>query len=63
MKTLLAMARDLRKDQSGASFIEYTVLLGVVLAIGVAVVQAMGTSASAVWNNMVTALNDIADGP
>jgi Flp pilus assembly pilin Flp len=62
MKTILSMARDLYEDKSGASFIEYTVLLGVVLAVGVTVINAMGASVSTVWQNMKTALDDLATG-
>lgn len=60
MKTILLMLRHLHKDQSGASFIEYTVLLGVVLAVTATVVTAMGDQAAIIWGNMTTALTDIA---
>jgi Flp pilus assembly pilin Flp len=49
MKKLVSLARDLNKDESGASFIEYTVLLGVILAASIAVIAAVGTWASGVW--------------
>jgi len=62
MKMIVSMTRDLWKDQSGASFIEYTVLLGVILAVGVAAISAMGDSAKTVWTNMTTALDKIETG-
>ncbi len=33
MKKFVTMFRDLHEDKSGAAFIEYTVLLGVILAV------------------------------
>jgi Flp pilus assembly pilin Flp len=59
MKTILAMARDLHKDESGASFIEYTVLLGVILAVSVTVINGLGTSASGIWTKLTTDVNAI----
>jgi Flp pilus assembly pilin Flp len=57
MKTILSMARDLHKDQSGASFIEYTVLLGVILAVSVTVVGQLGGSAKGVWDELKSQLD------
>ena len=37
MKKILTAARALHEDKSGASFIEYTVLLGVILAVSIGV--------------------------
>jgi pilus assembly protein Flp/PilA len=53
MKKLGTFLGDLHHDESGAAFIEYTVLLGVILAVGIAVVVAVGSWA----NNRWTALN------
>ena len=50
MKKLGTLLRGLHKDESGAAFIEYTVLLGVILAVGIAVVVAVGTWANGRWS-------------
>ncbi len=56
MKKLLATFRDLHDDKSGAAFIEYTVLLGVILAASIAVIAAVGTWAGNTWTLLNTAL-------
>ncbi len=50
MKKLLTICRDLHEDKKGASFIEYTVLLGVILAVSIGTITAVGTWASGVWS-------------
>ena len=57
MKKLLATFRDLHDDKSGAAFIEYTVLLGVILAASIAVIAAVGLWANGVWTTLNTAVN------
>lgn len=52
MKKLLNVFRDLHKDRSGASFIEYTVLLGVILAASIALITGVGTWANGVWTGL-----------
>ena len=56
MKKLLTIFRDLHNDKSGAAFIEYTVLLGVILAASIAVIAAVGTWAAGVWVDLETQL-------
>ena len=46
----------LHEDKSGAAFIEYTALLGVILAVGLLVLTAVGTWATTTWTNLCTAL-------
>ena len=53
MTKLLNLARDLHEDKSGAAFIEYTVLLGVILVASIGTIAAVGTWAAGRW----TALN------
>lgn len=48
--------RDLHEDKSGAAFIEYTALLGVILAVGLAVLTKVGTWANTVWFNLCKGL-------
>ncbi len=43
------LIRALHEDKSGAAFIEYTALLGVILAVGLATLGAVGTWAGATW--------------
>ena len=52
----------LHKDISGAAFIEYTALLGVILAVGLAVLTSVGTWATTTWTNLCTALGATAAG-
>ncbi len=48
--------RDLHEDKSGAAFIEYTALLGVILAVGIAVLTAVGGWANTTWRTLCTSL-------
>ena len=49
MKKLVRFARSFNADESGAAFIEYTALLGVILAVGLATVALVGKWASTKW--------------
>ena len=55
MEKLGTLVRDLHNDQSGAAFIEYTVLIGLILVLSVALISAVGLWA----NNRWVALNDV----
>ena len=57
MKKLLTIFRDLHDDKSGAAFIEYTVLLGVILAASIAVIAAVGLWANTTWTALNNAVN------
>lgn len=57
MKKFLLVIRELHNDTGGASFIEYSVLIGVILAVSVATVAAVGTWSSGRWTNLNTAVN------
>ncbi|MCI0466157.1 MAG: Flp family type IVb pilin [Beijerinckiaceae bacterium] len=46
----------LRKDESGASLVEYVVLLGVVLAVTLAAITAIGGEASRIFGLITAAL-------
>ncbi len=52
MKLVSKFFRDLHEDKSGVSFIEYTALLGVILAVGLAVLTSVGTWANSVWTTL-----------
>ncbi|MDE2383157.1 MAG: Flp family type IVb pilin [Alphaproteobacteria bacterium] len=53
---LCRAALSLHRGEEGAAFIEYTVLLGVILAASVATVAAVGTWAAGKWNTLNAAL-------
>ncbi|MEJ1160091.1 Flp family type IVb pilin [Prosthecomicrobium sp. N25] len=46
-----------RRDEKGAAFIEYTVLLGIILAVSIVTVGAVGTWANTKWVSLNTAVN------
>ena len=51
--------RDLHEDKSGAAFIEYTALLGVILAVGLLLLTKVGTWGSATWTYLCTNLSNV----
>lgn len=57
MKSIVSVFRDLHSDESGAAFIEYTALLGVILAVGLAVLFAVGNWANGQWTELSNNLN------
>ena len=57
MKKIVTFFRDLHEDKSGASFIEYTALLGVILAVGIGILTSVGTWAQGMWTTLCTALD------
>ena len=57
MKKLLTIFRDLHDDKSGAAFIEYTVLLGVILAASIATIALVGTWAAGIWTTLCLPAN------
>jgi len=59
MTRIVSLAAKLRDDQSGASFLEYTVLLGILLAGAIGTIIAVGTWTSGQW----TALNAVLPAP
>ena len=56
MSNIVTFFRDLHQDNSGASFIEYTALLGVILAVGIGVMSAVGTWGNLTWTALCTSL-------
>jgi pilus assembly protein Flp/PilA len=56
MSKLGHLFRDLHDDQSGAAMIEYSVLLGVILAVTVAVIVAVGSWAGSKWTQLNSSL-------
>ena len=56
MSNIVTFFRDLHQDNSGASFIEYTALLGVILAVGIAVMSQVGQWGATTWAALCTSL-------
>jgi pilus assembly protein Flp/PilA len=49
MTKLMSLARKLHTEEDGAAFIEYTVLLGIIIAVTITTVTAIGTWANSRW--------------
>ncbi len=56
MTTIYSFLRAFNEDDSGAAFIEYTALLGVILAVGIAVLATVGQWANDRWLRLNTQL-------
>ncbi len=54
IKTFFA---DLHADEDGAAFLEYTVLLGIILAVSVAIIFAVGGWAGQVWGVLCSSIS------
>ena len=57
MEKLGMLIRDFHDDQSGAAFVEYTVLIGLVLVLSIAIIGAVGLWANNRWTALNTAVN------
>ena len=60
MSAITTFFTDLRDDEDGASFLEYTVLLGIILAVSIAVLTAVGGYAAQIWSAMSTIMSEAA---
>ena len=54
IKTFFA---DLHADEDGAAFLEYTVLLGIILAVSIAVIFSIGSWAGSIWGLLCTQIS------
>lgn len=45
-------ARRFARDESGAAMVEYTVLLGVILAVTIGTITAVGGDVSTIWGKL-----------
>jgi Flp pilus assembly pilin Flp len=52
MSSVKTFFTALRNDEDGASFLEYTVLLGIILAVSITVLVAVGGEAASIWTVM-----------
>lgn len=57
MKTIVSIFKDLNADESGAAFIEYTALLGVLLATAIGLLVAVGAWSGTMWTALCSALS------
>jgi len=56
MKSITSFFRALHADDSGAAFIEYTALLGVILAVGLGILATVGGWAQDQWSTLCKGL-------
>ena len=56
MKSIVSLFRALHADDSGAAFIEYTALLGVILAVGLGILATVGGWAEGQWSTLCKGL-------
>ena len=54
---LLALLRNLERDEGGAALIEYTVLLGILVVAVIATIVAVGGWINGQWTALNTAIN------
>jgi Flp pilus assembly pilin Flp len=54
MRKFLNNMQKFGKNEEGAALVEYAVLLGIILAVGVGVFSAIGTSANTIFGNLST---------
>ena len=57
MSDTVNLLRRLGKDEDGASLIEYTVLVGILLIAVIATIGTVGTWINGQWTNLAKALN------
>ena len=57
---MLKLLTNLHEDKGGAAFIEYTALLGVILAVGLLVLAKVGTWGNLTWSFLCTNLSNAA---
>ncbi len=60
MSAIKSFLTALRNDEDGASFLEYTVLLGIILAVSITILIAVGTEAKSIWTVMQGVMTDAA---
>jgi pilus assembly protein Flp/PilA len=56
MKSLNTFLAKFRKDESGATMIEYTLLAGLVSIVAIVSIQAVGPKIVAIWGTIEAAL-------
>ncbi len=59
---MFKLLRKLVADEAGAALPEYAILLGLILAVSVAILTGMGGSIKSIFSAVSTALNSAATG-
>jgi pilus assembly protein Flp/PilA len=55
-KRFSGIVKTFARDESGASLLEYTILLGIITAVSVGLITQVGGWVTGRWNALVTAL-------
>ena len=55
MKSLGVLFARLRKDQKGATMIEYSILIGIITVLAITFIGTMGTYVQTQWSALVAA--------
>jgi pilus assembly protein Flp/PilA len=56
MHAAISLIKRLKSDEDGATLLEYTVLLAIILVAVIAIIGAVGTWINAQWTNLNNAL-------
>jgi len=54
MRNFVKLAKQFKSDEKGAAFVEYTVLLGIMLVGVILVISQVGTNLSGWWTTLKT---------
>jgi len=57
MKTLMTMARQFRSDENGAAMVEYSVLVGIITALAIALIVGVGGFVTDAWTSLCDSLD------
>jgi len=58
MKNVTYFLRKLRRDESGASLIEYALLVGLIAVVSIATLTTLGTTIKGLWTTISTDLTN-----
>ena len=58
MKKVLGLVRGLRRDEDGATLVEYTILLGIIVIAVIATIGSVGTWVNNKWTTFNTQLKN-----
>ena len=59
MRSVVNFLKQLKRDEDGASLIEYTVLLAILLIAVITIIAAVGTWISGRWDTLNSALQQV----
>jgi len=59
MRSVVNFLKQLKRDEDGASLIEYTVLLAILLIAVITIIAAVGTWISGRWDSLNSALQAV----